>query len=212
MTNTIDSKNTSNFFLRQSKRITRGSHILGPISKPTVFKVSWSGRTDFPREEDQKKILFLSKRGITRSPIAREVMRFVLEKTDFAGKAIVSSAGVTQAYDDCPIDKRMQQFCKTLGYNLQANSCFATPSILKGADLIVSLDHDSEEFIRVQNRAIRGKVCSLGAHMAPGCEPYISDPFDRGDDLSVDECYESIVTTIEYGCTKLCSALSSLFS
>jgi protein-tyrosine-phosphatase len=212
MTNTINSKNTSNIFRRPRKGKSRTPHNLGPIAKPTSFQNAWTDRKELPNEGELKKILFLSKRGMSRSPIAREVMRSVLEKTDFSGKVVVFSAGVTKAYDECSIDKRMQEFCKLLGYHLQANSSFANPSILARADLVITLDHESEEFTRVQKQAIRGEVRPLGVFMAPGCEPYAPDPFERDDELSVDECYDKIVSCIEYGCTKLSSALPSLIS
>ena len=212
MTNSTNSQNTSNIFRRPRKGNSRTPHNLGPIAKPSGFKNSWTGRKDLLREGDLKKILFLSKRGMSRSPIAREVMRSVLEKTDFSGKVVVFSAGVTQAYDECPIDKRMQEFCKLLGYHLQANSRFANPSILSRADLVVTLDHESEEFVRVRRQAIQGEARPLGVFMAPGCEPYVPDPFDRDEELSVEECYDKIVSCIEYGCSKLSSALPTLIS
>jgi protein-tyrosine-phosphatase len=212
MTNNTNSKNTSNIFRRPRKGNSRTPHNLGPMAKPSGFNNSWTGRKDLPPEGDLKKILFLSKRGMSRSPIAREVMRSVLEKTDFSGKVVVFSAGVTQAYDECPIDKRMQEFCKLLGYHLQANSRFANPSVLSRADLVVTLDHESEEFARVRRQAIQGVVRPLGVFMAPGCEPYVPDPFDRDDEISAEECYDKIVSSIEYGCSRLSSALPSLIS
>jgi protein-tyrosine-phosphatase len=212
MTNTTNSKNTSNIFRRPRKGNSRTPHNLGPIAKPSGFLTPWKGTQPIPQEADLKKILFLSKRGMSRSPIAREVMRSVLEKTDFTGQVVVFSAGVTQAYDDCPIDRRMKEYCKQIGYRLQANSSFADPSILNRADLIVTLDHESEDFTKVQQRAIRCETRPLGVFMAPGCEPYVPDPFDRDEELSVDDCYDKIVSSIEYGCTKLCSALPAFFN
>jgi protein-tyrosine-phosphatase len=212
MTNKTNSQNTSNIFRRLRKGNSRSPHNLGPTAKPSGFKNSWTGRKDLPSEGDLKKILFLSKRGMSRSPIGREVMRSVLEKTDFSGKVVVMSAGVTKAYEECPIDKGMQEFCKLLGYHLQANSRFANPSILGQADLVVTLDNESEEFARVRQQAIRGVVRPLGVFMAPGCEPYVPDPFDRDEELSVEECYDKIVSCIESGCSRLSSALPSLIS
>ena len=50
------------------------------------------------------KILFLSKRGMSRSPLAREMMQKLISNSEFFGRIRVSSRGVTQAYDQCPID------------------------------------------------------------------------------------------------------------
>ena len=140
MTNNTNYKNSSNIF-RSSKGNSRSPHSLGPIPKPSGLSNPWAGRHDLPRESDLKRILFLSKRGMSRSPIAREVMRSLLEKSDFAGEVIVFSAGVTKAYDDCPIDKRIREFCHLIGYRLQTNSRFANPSILGKSDLVITLDH-----------------------------------------------------------------------
>ena len=210
MTNNTNYKNSSNIFRRFGKGNSRSPHSIGPIPKPSGIANPWAGRHDLPRESDLKRILFLSKRGMSRSPIAREVMRSLLEKSDFAGEVIVLSAGVTKAYDDCPIDNRIREFCHLLGYRLQTNSRFANPSILGKSDLIVTLDHESEEFSRVRKQAILGETRPLGVFMAPGCEPYVPDPFERGEELSAEECYDKIVSSIEFGCSKLFSALPTL--
>ena len=210
MTNNTNYKNSSNIFRRLRKGNSRSPHSLGPISKPSGFANPWEGSQDLPRESDLKKILFLSKRGMSRSPIAREVMRSLLDKSDFAGKVVVFSAGVTKAYEDCPIDKRIQEFCHLLGYRLQTKSRFADPSILGNADLVVTLDHESDQFSRIRKQAILGETRPLGVFMSPGCEPYVPDPFDRDEELSPEECYDKIVSCIEFGCSKLFSALPSL--
>jgi protein-tyrosine-phosphatase len=167
---------------------------------------------DLPTERDLKTILFLSKRGMTRSPVAREVMRSLLERSDWFGKVGIASAGVTKAYDECPIDQRMKEFCNTLGYSLQARSSFANPSILADANIIITLDHESEAFVGVQKHCIQGEVYPLGIFMTPGCKPYVQDPYERDEDIDVDECYEDIVSAIEYGCTKLSASLPTIFS
>ena len=212
MTLNTNYKNSPNIYRRLRKGNSRSPHSLGPIPKPTGFTNYWAGMNDLPLEPDLKKILFLSKRGMTRSPIAREVMRSLLEKTDFAGEVVVLSAGVTKAYDDCPIDKRTQGFCNVLGYRLQTNSRFANPSLLRQADLVITLDHESENFSKVRKLAIHGLTRPLGIFMAPGCEPFLPDPFDREEDQSVEECFDEIISSIEYGCSKLLSNLPSLIS
>jgi len=102
MTNTTNSKNTSNFFRKPRKGNARAPH--SNKSKLTGFQNPWKVPKAFPAEKDQKKVLFLSKRGMTRSPVAREVMRSLVERSEWFGKIEVISAGVTKAYDNCPID------------------------------------------------------------------------------------------------------------
>lgn len=149
---------------------------------------------------------------MTRSPVAREVMRSLVERSELFGKIEVISAGVTKAYDNCPIDQRMKEFCKGFGYSLQARSSFAGPLILSTADVIITLDHESEEFVRLQQHSIGGETHPLGVFMNTGSSPYVRDPFDRDEDLDVDECYEEIVSSIEYGCAKLNANLPNSLS
>ena len=210
MTNIANSKNSSNIFRRPRKGNSRTPHNLN--QKVTGFQKPWGSRKDLPTESDLKKILFLSKRGMTRSPVSREVMRSLIEKSDWFGKIDVGSGGVTKAYDECPIDQRMKEFCKEFGYRLQTRSSFANPSILADADITITLDRESEEFVGLQKYSIRGGIHPLGVYMSPGCEPYVQDPYERDEDIDVDECYEDIISSIEYGCTKLSATLPTLFS
>ena len=156
------------------------------------------------------KILFLSKRGMSRSPLAREMMRTLLEGTQLFGRVRTSSRGVTQAYDQCPIDARMSKFSTELGYFLQGFSRFATIPDLASADIIITLDQESEEFVKLNNSYIRGISRPLGIFFSPGSDPYIQDPYERGEDEDVDDHYDEIVSSIGYGCSKLYAQLPSL--
>ena len=212
MKNTINPMNSSNLFEKNRLRATR----IGKLTNLPYWKTGQNPTGTFKRrlfpEGDIKNILFLSKRGMSRAPVAREVMRSILEKTHLFGKVAVFSAGSIEAYDDCPTDGRIKQFCKELGYNLQANSAFATPEILNKSDVIITLDHESAEFARVNHRVIKAQVRPLGVFMQPGSNPYVIDPYDRGDELSAEECYDEIISTIEYGCVKLSADLPSFFA
>ena len=156
------------------------------------------------------KILFLSKRGMSRSPLAREMMRTLLGGTQLFGRVRTSSRGVTEAYDQCPIDARMSKFSTKLGYFLQGFSRFATIPDLASADIIITLDHESEEFVNLHKSFIRGISRPLGIFFSPGSDPYIQDPYERGEDEDVDDHYDEIVSSIGYGCSKLYAQLPSL--
>ncbi|MEJ6522757.1 MAG: hypothetical protein QNL65_01160 [Opitutales bacterium] len=156
------------------------------------------------------KILFLSKRGMSRSPLAREMMRTLLEGSQLFGRVRTSSRGVTQAYDQCPIDARMSKFSNKLGYFLQGFSRFATIPDIASADIIVTLDHESEEFVKINKSFIRGLSRPLGIFFSPGSDPYVKDPYERGEDEDVDDHYDEIVSSIGYGCSKLYAQLPSL--
>ena len=106
----------------------------------------------------------------------------------------------------------MKEFCKGFGYSLPARSSFAGPPILTTADVIITLDHESEEFVRLQQHSISGEIHPLGVFMSTGNSPYVRDPYDRDEDLDVDECYEEILSSIEYGCAKLNANLPNSLS
>ena len=159
---------------------------------------------------DLTLILFLSKRGMSRSPLAREMMRTLLDGSELFGRVRPSSRGVTPAYDQCPIDARMSKFSNKLGYFLQGFSRFVTIPDLASADIIITLDQESEEFVHNHKSYIRGIAKPLGIFFSPGCDPYVNDPYERGEEEDVDDHYDEIVSSIGYGCSKLYAQLPSL--
>lgn len=161
---------------------------------------------------DASTILFLSKRGMSRSPLAREVLREKISQSPFFGKFRVSSRGVTQAYDQCPIDGNLRIFANNIGYVLQGYSRFSTLPDLAQADLIIPLDHESDDFTKVHRKAIRGEVRPFGTFLPAGSSPYLDDPYDRGGDMDVEEIYNEILYAIRLGCSKILSNIPSLIS
>ena len=89
---------------------------------------------------DLTKILFLSKRGMSRSPLAQEIMRDLLQKSPYFGRIRVSSRGVNIAYNDCSVDGRMQSYSSKLGLILHGTSKFATVPELANAALIITMN------------------------------------------------------------------------
>ena len=161
---------------------------------------------------DANTILFLSKRGMSRSPLAREVLRDKIDQSPFFGMCRVSSRGVTQAYDQCPIDGNLRIFADKLGYVLQGYSRFSTLPDLAQADLIIPLDHESDDFTKVHRNAIRGEVRPFGMFLPAGSSPYLDDPYDRSEDLDADEVYNEIIHPIRLGCSKILQAIPALIS
>ena len=161
---------------------------------------------------DANTILFLSKRGMSRSPLAREILREKVGQSPFFGKFRVSSRGVTHAYDQCPIDGKLRKYADRLGYVLQGYSRFATLPDLAQADLIIPLDHESDDFTKVHRNAIRGKVQAFGQFLPSGSVPFLSDPYDREGDFDINDRYDEIIQGIRLGCTKILQSIPSLFS
>ena len=162
------------------------------------------------QSNDLPTILFLSKRGMSRSPLAQEIMRDLIQKSSYFGRVRVSSRGVNIAYNDCSVDGRMQTYSSKLGLILHSTSKFATVPELANASLIVTMDADSEDFVKIHKHAIRGQVRPLGVFLSPGCEPHIQDPYERGEDTDVDEHYEQIIELVSKACSKLLGSLPTL--
>lgn len=161
---------------------------------------------------DASTILFLSKRGMSRSPLAREILREKISKSPFFGRCRVSSRGVTQAYDQCPIDGNLRLYADKNGYVLQGYSRFSTLPDLAQADLIIPLDHESDDFTKVHRHAIRGEVKPFGIFLPAGSPPYLDDPYDREISSDVEEIYNAILHTIRMGCSKILLSIPSLIS
>jgi len=180
-------------------------------SSDSSHSSSYSDRNSY-KGTDLTNILFLSKRGMSRAPLAREMMRDIVEGTHFFGRVRTSSRGVTEAYDQCPIDARMSKFSSQMGFFLNGYSRFSTIPDLANADIIISLDYESENFVQQNKSYIRGIARPIGIFFTTGSNPYINDPYDRGDDEDVDDHYSEIASSIQFGCSKLFNQLPALIA
>ena len=159
---------------------------------------------------DACTVLFLSKRGMSRSPLAREVLREKISQSPFFGKYRVSSRGVTKAYDQCPIDGNLRTFADKIGYVLQGYSRFSTLPDTAQANLIIPLDHESDDFTKVHRNSIRGIVKPFGVFLPAGSSPYLEDPYNRDEDMEPEEIYNEILCSIRLGCSKILQAIPSM--
>ena len=155
-------------------------------------------------------ILFLSKRGLSRAPLAREVMRFLLQHSEYFGSIRPSARGISDAYEYCPFDKRMVQSARKFGYELSGNSRKVNMGELSSASLIVTLDRESENFTKSRKFYIRGDVKPIGLFLQSGNYPYIADPFERDNSSNLNHSYEEIIRSVEYGCGKIIKSLATL--
>ena len=149
---------------------------------------------------------------MSRAPLAREIMSELLENTDLFGRVRTSSRGVTDAYDQCPIDARMSKFSSKLGFFLNGFSRLATVPDIANSDVIITLDYESENFIRLNKSYVKGITRPIGIFFSNGSSPYIQDPYDRDDEDDIDDHYEKIANSIKLGCSKLFAQLPALIS
>ena len=155
-------------------------------------------------------ILFLSNRGLSRAPLAREVIRSLLHLSDHFGSVRPSARGISDAYDLCSFDKRMVQTARKFGYELMGNSRKVNMAELSSANLIIPLDEETEKFVNSRTFYINGQVCPIAMFLQADAHPYIPDPFAREAFLSTTANYEQIIRSVEYSCGKLMLYLPSL--
>ena len=118
--------------------------------------------------------------------------------------------GVTHAYDQCPIDGNLRSFADKIGYILQIRAFLLFPDL--APDLIIPLDHESDDFTKVHRNAIRGEVKPFGTFLPAGSSPYLDDPYDREEDLNSEDIYNEILHSIRLGCTKILQTIPLLIS
>ena len=105
----------------------------------------------------------------------------------------------------------MRTFADKLGYVLQGYSRFSTLPDLAQADLIIPLDHESDDFTKVHKNAIRGEVRPFGMFLPAGSSPYLTDPYSRDDDhLDSEEIYNEIIHSIRLGSSKILQAIPGI--
>jgi len=157
------------------------------------------------------EVLLLSKRGLSRAPLAREVLRKQLASGDNPRRIRIAARGTSEAYDQCPIDRRLRLACEGKGYFLEGFSRFALKPDLEQADLIITMDAESDEFARANSDSISGKVKPFGLFLPGGSEPHLPDPFlEREDDH--ESHYRKLVLSVETGCANLRGFLAALNS
>ena len=151
------------------------------------------------RKDEPFNILFLSKRGVSRAPMAREVLRSLVKYGSLRGTFRISCRGIRPEYDQCPIDMRMREVSHNQNYTLPAFSRCATDKDLKDAHLILTMGRECEAFATENKDKIAGPARPFEQFLPAGSEPHIPDPF-----LQRDEDYEShytkLIATIERGC------------
>ncbi|MBT3568576.1 MAG: hypothetical protein HN494_07005 [Opitutae bacterium] len=159
---------------------------------------------------DLSTILFLSKRGISRSPLAREALRKVLASSNHFGRFRIACRGVSEAYDQCPLDLRLKEAISHVKeYTFDGLSRFALKPDLAKADLILTMDEESEVFVKENLECIRGEIRPFGLFLPPGSPPHLADPFLERKEHHEGH-YAELIYLIEEGCEKLVETIATL--
>lgn len=213
MNNTENSKNTSNIFKRLHRK-----YISGKGRVPHTVLNEMSSEETFNRVRNEtpyfspaiNTILFLSKRGISRAPLAREVMRSELHLSNHFGSIRPSARGISEAYDLCSFDKRMTYMAKHHGYEISGHSRRVNSSELSSATLIIPMDEESDKFTKSRTFYIRGKVLPISDFIIETGNQYVLDPFSSDDSMDSTEKYNEIILAVKLACKGLISSIPSL--
>ncbi len=213
MTKTNNSSNTSNIFRRIRKKFgeSKSEKLSSSDRNLLIDSEQLNPQHQTPYySPDITNVLFLSKRGLSRAPLAREIIRTLLHFSDLFGGVRPSARGISDAYEFCPFDKRMVLSAKKFGYDLSGSSRRVNMGELSSANLIVPLDRESEEYTKSRKFYIRGQVRPVSMFLPTNHSPYLPDPFDR-DELSDNQInYEEIIRSTELACGKLMNYLPAL--
>ena len=96
------------------------------------------------------------------------------------------------------------------GYEMSGNSRRVNMAELSSANLIITLDQESEEYAKSRKFYIRGQVRPIGMFLPAGESPFIADPFERGESSDANSTYEEIIRSVEYACGKVLKFIPSI--
>ena len=214
MNKTNKSSNTSNFFKKIKCKLEKTSpKQTNNFNEESLIKQAGQGNQDYQApyySPELSNVLFLSKRGMSRAPLAREVMRKLLHLSDHFGSIRPSARGISDAYEFCSFDKRMVHSAKKFGYVLTGHARRINMSELSSANLIITLDRESEEYTKSRHFYIRGEVKAIGAFLPTGDTPHVPDPFESNEFIETQAKYDQIIRLVETGCQNLLKSFPSL--
>lgn len=156
-------------------------------------------------EENFVHILFLSKRGTLRAPLACEILKKMIAGSNSHGQIKVFFRGATKVYDQCPVDYRINSYSSITGSVINGISKFANPRDFKKANFIITLDQESMDFANLH--LARGYIYPFTFFRPSDSSGFVSDPLNGEEDL--DGLYREIISSIQYGCHRIMLSLIS---
>ena len=160
-------------------------------------------------EGEPFNILFLSKRGVSRAPMAREVLRSLVGQGTLRGIFRITCRGIRPEYDQCAIDLRMREVSRNQNYVLPELSKFVQDKDLDEAHLILTMGRESESFVKENKEKISGATRPFEHFLPAGSDPHMPDPFlQRSEDY--ESHYTKLIAQIEKGCQDLFDSIPFL--
>lgn len=161
------------------------------------------------REGEPFNVLFLSKRGVSRAPMAREALRHLVRQGNLQGAFRIKCRGIRPEYDSCPVDLRMREVSSNREYSLPAFSKLVKNKDLKEANLILTMGLESVSFVKKNKEKITGSARPFEHFLPAGSEPFLPDPFlQRTEDYETH--YAKLIASIEDGCQDLFDSIPFL--
>ena len=175
MTKTNKSSNTSNFFGKLRKKLTH-SHEKNSNAPESLNSLGTGVLPEPPLNpyysRDITNVLFLSKRGMSRAPLAREVMRKYFIYLNSLAVFALQQGGFLMHMNFVLLTSGWCRVQKSSDMNFR--ECTQSEyGELSSANLIISLDQESEQYIKSRKFYIRGQVRPIGMFLPAGNSPYM---------------------------------------
>jgi protein-tyrosine phosphatase len=151
--------------------------------------------------QEKKKILFVCKGNICRSPSAEAVFSGMALKKGIIGKFEIDSAGTGAWHEGEPADKRMQKHAIKRGYNLTSIARKFDPDIdFDRFDLIVAMDDENVLSLKklTRNETDLKKIHKMTDFSKEWSYDEVPDPYYGGD-----EGFELVLDLLEDACEGL---------
>lgn len=155
--------------------------------------------------KEKKKILFVCKGNICRSPSAEAVFEGMALKEGIIGKFEIDSAGTGAWHAGEPADKRMQKHAKKRGYNLTSIARqFVPETDFDRFDLIVAMDDENVKSLKnlARNETDLQKIHKMTDFSKEWSYDEVPDPYYGGD-----EGFELVLDLLEDSCEGLLEKL-----
>ena len=157
-------------------------------------------------------IVFLSKRGISRSPLAKEILSRQIYHSDYCNSIHCFARGISDVYDLLSFDKRMVYRASLKGYILSGQCRTVNLLEISSAKFIIPLDQESQQYIKYRTYYINGKVIPIGEFLNSTSHRYIPDPFESGSSKDFSQLYDDIIKITKDACYEIISSLPNMIN
>lgn len=157
-------------------------------------------------------ILFLSNRGISRSPLAKEILSGQIYHSDYCNSIHCFARGISDVYDLLSFDKRMTFRAKLEGYIISGHCRKVNLLEISSAKFIIPLDQETQQYIKSRTYYIDGKVIPISEFLNSTSHRYIPDPFESDSLKDFSQLYDDIIKITKDACDEIMSFLPNMIN